>query len=410
MKVALLTLGCRVNQSESSVIEGTLKTNGVTIVNLNDNPDYCIVNTCTVTQKSDYNSRQLIRRAAKQGARVIVTGCYSQLRADDVASIQGVTEIVDNGKKHEIVDRILGKPLDPFYGESNLSRPCLKVQDGCNFSCSYCSVPLARGKSMSTPVDEVLRRSEEIVDGGYQEIVITGIHLGTYGSDLMPKTNLVELIKRILRKTKIHRLRLSSIEIGEIGDELIELMQDDRLCKHLHLPLQSGSNSILRLMRRNYNKESFGLVLNRIHSRIQNISIGTDIIVGFPGEGEKEFSQTLHMLKDSPFTYMHIFPFSARPGTDAFNFNNRPSSRIVKSRSEKLVELNENKKETYVKEQLGRTLEVIVEDKVDKDTFSGTSGNYLKVLITGKGVAKGNVVSIRSERVCKGQLVGSPIR
>jgi threonylcarbamoyladenosine tRNA methylthiotransferase MtaB len=410
MRVALLTLGCRVNQSESSVIEGTLEANGVTIVNLNDNPDYCIVNTCTVTQKSDYNSRQMIRRGVRNGARVIVTGCYAQLRPDEIASIQGVTEIVDNRRKYEIIHKILEKPLEPCFGKSSHSRPYLKVQDGCNFTCSYCSVPIARGKSVSTPVEDVLRRAGQLVDEGYQEIVITGIHLGTYGNDLLPKTGLVSLIKRILLETKIHRLRLSSIEIGEVNDELIELIQEDRLCRHLHLPLQSGSNAILGAMRRNYSRESFIRSLDRIHSRIRNVSIGTDVIVGFPGEGASEFAETLELLENAPVTYMHIFPFSARPGTEAYHYKDRPSSGTVRSRLEKLRELNAEKKERYLNAQLDAILEVVVEEKVCGDAFSGTSDNYLKVLSSGKGILKGSVVSVRPERVCDGHLEGSLIR
>jgi threonylcarbamoyladenosine tRNA methylthiotransferase MtaB len=410
MRVALLTLGCRVNQSESSVIEGTLEANGVTIVNINDNPDYCVVNTCSVTQKSDYNSRQMIRRGVKNGAKVIVTGCYSQLRPDEISSIQGVTEIVDSRKKYEIINRILDRPLAPFFGRSSHSRPNLKVQDGCNFACSYCSVPIARGRSTSTPVEEVIRRAKELVDGGYQEIVITGVHLGIYGKDLAPVSGLAELIKGILLKTKIHRLRLSSIEIGEVSDEMLELMQEDRLCKHLHLPLQSGSNSVLRAMRRNYTIESFSRSLRKIHSRIGNISIGTDIIIGFPGEGEKEAHKTMEMLEESPFSYMHIFPFSARPGTEAYRFKDRPSPGTVKSRMEKLLELSSRKKERFLNEQLDTILEAVVEDKISEDSFSGTSGNFVKVLVCGKGIVKGSVVRVRPEKVSNNQIEGSLIK
>jgi threonylcarbamoyladenosine tRNA methylthiotransferase MtaB len=284
MKVTLLTLGCRVNQSESAVIEGSLQAAGATIVDLNDNPDFCIVNTCTVTAKSDYNSRQIIRRAAKTGARIIVTGCYSQLRPDVVGEIPGVVRVVGNEKKFEIPQLLSDEPTPLFFGSYRHSRPSLKVQDGCNFRCSYCAVPRARGNSRSVAAEEVVRRVREIVAGGYKELVLTGIHLGTYGHDLPEKITLNILIKKILQDTKIHRIRLSSLEVGEVDDELIEIFQDKRICKHLHVPLQSGSNRVLKLMKRTYNIGNYTSRIEAIISRTDNLSLGTDIIIGFPGE------------------------------------------------------------------------------------------------------------------------------
>lgn len=406
MKVALLTLGCRVNQSESSVIEGTLKKNDVTIVNLSDNPDYCIINTCTVTAKSDYNSRQLIRKALKTGAKVIVTGCYSQLRAKEVKAISGLSEIIENEKKYEIINILTHKQAKLFFGNYSRSRPYLKVQDGCNFSCSYCSVPLARGRSRSVPPEHIIERAQIIEAEGYNEIVLTGIHLGTYGRDLREKTNLNALLKKILLTTGIYRIRLSSMEINEIDDEFMELLQEDRVCKHLHLPLQSGSNKILRLMKRNYTAEYFSEKVEKIALKTENISLGTDVIVGFPEEGEDDFSHTFDLISRHPFAYLHIFPFSARPLTKASLMINRPSNNTVKDRMGKIIGLNKKKRCEYMYKQLNKPADIIIEERINGEIVSGTSNNYLKIAVISKEYIKGSVVIVRPTKIKNDVLEG----
>lgn len=410
MKVALLTLGCRVNQSESSVIEGTLKENGITIVNLSDNPDFCIINTCTVTSKSDYQSRQLIRRAARTGAKVLVTGCYSELKSKEATSIPGVFKLIENQRKYEITDIVMGTKTDPFYGNCNRSRPYLKVQDGCNFKCAYCSVPLARGKSRSIPVEDAVRTAHFISEQGYNEIVLTGIHLGTYGFDLKEKANLTDLIKKILLETKIHRLRLSSLEINEINDEFIELLQEDRICRHLHLPLQSGSDKILNLMKRRYSVQQFSKKVMMIFRKVENISLGSDIIAGFPGEGEEEFLKTYTLLRELPFSYLHIFPFSPRPYTEAAEMPTKPSRDVVRKRLEELLELNRIIRARYVSSQLSRILEVIVEEKINEEIVAGTSSNYLKISALSDIYNRGSLVFVRPTSIVGGALRGSVIR
>ncbi len=406
MKVSVLTLGCRVNQSESSVIEGTLKENGVTIVDLKENPDICVVNTCTVTAKSDYNSRQLIRKAANAGAKVIVTGCYSHLRNDEVRSIPGVIELVDNTKKYDIVNIITGKKNDLVFSYFSRSRPHLKVQDGCNFICSYCSVPLARGKSKSVPLADILKRVKTIEAAGYNEVVLTGVHLGSYGKDLADKSSLKLLLKAILKSTSIKRIRLSSLEINEVDDELIELLQDIRLCSHIHLPLQSGSDTILQLMKRNYTLSEFSSKAHMILSKVDNISIGSDIIVGFPGEGDEEFMNTYNFLNSFPFSYLHIFPFSARPATEASKMVDRVQNNIIKNRLDILIELNRAKKRAYIQKQLHSVLDIIIEEK-DNDGYAlGTSGNYIKVSVPFENAIKGSIVFVRTLRVSGNLLEG----
>lgn len=270
MKISILTLGCKVNQAESSLIEGALKSNGNEIVDIVEKPDVCIVNTCTVTAKSDYQSRQLIRRAYRAGARVFVTGCYSELNKESVQSMKGVEAIVNNTNKLNIISKLSNKTIDASscFPTASKSRFFLKIQDGCNYSCTYCTIPKARGASKSIIPDTVVRQAGEAVSSGYNEIVLTGIHLGTYGLDLKPKVTLSQVIKTILKQTTIMRIRLSSIEVSEIDDELLDLLTDKRICNHLHIPLQSGDNRILELMNRTYNSGQFSFKIKGISKRM----------------------------------------------------------------------------------------------------------------------------------------------
>jgi threonylcarbamoyladenosine tRNA methylthiotransferase MtaB len=395
MKVSVLTLGCRVNQSESAIIEGNLKKFGCSIVGLSEYPDYCVVNTCTVTAKSDYQSRQLIRRAVRSGAKVIVTGCYSQLRPDEIRKIGGVVDIVKNNKKLNIIKMLSNNNESITFSYSCKSRPYLKVQDGCNLTCTYCTVPMARGKSRSLEISEALKRAEEIEASGYNEIVLTGIDLGSYGHDLKPKVKLSDLLKTLLKETKIHRIRLSSIEIRKVDDELIELLQEQRICNHIHLPLQSGDNTILRFMNRMYTSEKYVSTIENITKRVPDIAIGTDVIVGFPGEGDKEFLNTKKLLDSIPIAYMHIFPFSSRPNTLASKMCMQNASSIKRERLSELKALNFKKKMAYMSSQINKTLDVITEEQCTDNISIGTSSNYLKVKVPTNGYPKGAHVCVR---------------
>lgn len=412
MKVSVLTLGCKVNQSESTIIEGNLKRFGCSIVNLSEHPDYCIVNTCTVTAKSDYQSRQLIRRAAKAGAKVIVTGCYSQLMPDYIKNIKGVVNIIDNKNKLSIINMLTNNIASITFSYSSRSRPYLKVQDGCNFSCTYCIIPMARGRSSSLNVSEVLRQASEFEAAGYNEIVLTGIHLGYYGYDLKPKSKLSELLKTILKKTKICRIRLSSIEIKEVDNELIELLQEQRVCKHIHLPLQSGDNTILRLMNRMYTSKGYISTVENILKKVPDIAIGTDVIVGFPGEGDKEFLNTKKLLDSIPIAYMHIFPFSSRSNTLASKMGMQNAPSVKRERFSELKALNIKKKMAYMSLQMNKTLDIIIEEHLTDNTSIGTSSNYLKVKMPSNRYPKGDCVYVRvsgiEENIVKGDLIEKP--
>jgi threonylcarbamoyladenosine tRNA methylthiotransferase MtaB len=410
MKVSVLTLGCRVNQSESDIIEGNLKNFGWDKVNLTESPDYCIINTCSVTAKSDYQSRQLIRRAVRSGAKVIVTGCYSQQNQEEVKNIQGVFRIVQNVNKYHIINMLSNANESYTFTQANRSRPYLKIQDGCNHACSYCSVPFTRGESVSIPVSEVIRQAMAIDAAGFHEIVITGIHLGSYGYDLKHKSKLSYILRSILNKTTIKRIRLSSIGIKDIDNELIDLLLDERICRHLHLPLQSGSDDILRLMNRMYSAKNYITTIEKIIKKAPGLAIGTDVIVGFPGEGEKEFSETRQLLDNLPITYIHTFPFSVRPHTLAAKMANQNTSAVKNERVKELKALSDRKKMTYMLSQMDKTLDIIIEGHRSDNTSIGTSSNYLKVKIPINRCPKGAFVTVRissiiEDNCLRGELV-----
>jgi threonylcarbamoyladenosine tRNA methylthiotransferase MtaB len=395
MKVSVLTLGCRVNQSESDMIEGNLRKLGWSKVGLTESPDYCIINTCSVTAKSDYQSRQLIRKAARSGARVIVTGCYSQLNEDVVRNMQGVFKVVSNANKSNIIKMITGKDKRSTFIPVNRSRPYLKIQDGCNRTCSYCSVPLARGRSRSVQVSEVVRLATEINAAGYHEIVITGIHLGSYGYDLKYQVKLSHILKLILKTTRIRRIRLSSIDILDIDSELLELIQDERVCRHLHLPLQSGSDKILKLMRRRYSSRDYTTIIEKILKGSSSIALGTDVIVGFPGEGDSEFKNTKRLLHDLPITYIHAFPFSPRANTLAAKMAAQNAPMVKRERVSELKALSDSKRRAYMISRMQKIVDVVVEQHGIDDTSMGTSSDYLKVRIPSNGYPTGTLVGVR---------------
>ncbi len=374
-------------------IEHALNLAGHQIVEMSDKPDLCIINTCAVTAKADYQSRQLINRAIKKTSDVIVTGCYAELNHEQIKKRYCDIRIVRNVEKDNIINMLKQKKssnlevkfnLDtvPFHRPDIISRhrPIIKVQDGCNYSCSYCTIPMARGKSRSFPVENVLNEIRMYESLGFKEVVLTGIHLGTYGYDLKPKIRLTFLLKEILKNTNIPRIRLSSLEIKEIDEELIELLSEARLCSHLHIPLQSGDDNILKLMNRMYSVDDFYKGIEKIISLVPGISIGTDIIVGFPGEGEPEFNNTVSLIESLPFAYTHVFPFSPRPGTRAVSLPGHVSDYIKKERLQILRQIGLKKKSLFIKNQIGNTVSVILEERI-KGYFLGTTDNFIKIHI-----------------------------
>lgn len=430
LKVGLTTLGCKVNQCDSAALAESLQAANFSLVPFSAYADAYIINTCTVTAFADFQARQLIRRALRTNprARIIVTGCYAQTQAELLAAIDGVTFVVGNDQKHKIAG-LLSHPLSDrpriFVGDIFLqkqfpsappsrlagrTRAFFKIQDGCNAFCSYCIVPFARGKSRSLPVPDVLKGAQNFTLQNYREIVLTGIHLGYYGHDLQPRTDLSQTLERLLPQNPKTRFRLSSIEPNEISDDLLHLFgRFDNLCPHLHIPLQSGDDSILKMMKRSYDTALYRALIENVARTVVDIAVGIDVMVGFPGEGEEEFGHTRRLLEELPVAYLHVFPYSERPGTAALAIHPKVPEKIKKERAAILREVGVKKKEAFARRFLGKTLPVLVEQTRDKKTglAKGFSHNYLPVLLDKSPASLVNtLVRVKIEKVQEGKLTG----
>lgn len=431
-RVAIQTLGCKVNQFESAAIEGQLKGKGYTIVPFSQLADAYIINTCAVTAKADYQSRQLVRRAMRNNpaARIIVTGCYVQTASREMLEFcySGHVCLVGNDQKMNILTYLTPckaeksfeiyvgaiediKCISPFVVECfpHRTRAFLRLQDGCNAFCSYCIVPYARGRSRSLPPAEVVNQARRLVESGHQEIVITGINLGQYGLDLTPPTSLDRLLELLEKVDELHRLRISSLEPTEITKQTIARIAKSKLiCPHFHIPLQSGSTEILKKMNRHYTPEFYRDTINMIHETLPKAAIGADVMVGFPGEGEKEFKDTYDLLSALPITYLHVFRYSLRRGTVAYAFPQTVNAKTTATRAKQLKELGLLKKKAFYFGNLGQKASLLIEGR-DPHTklYKGLTPNYIPVLIDAKGLSMNGLVDIRIERILGDQVVGA---
>lgn len=411
MRVTISTLGCKSNQYDSSAIEETLVSAGFECVPFPGPAEACIINTCTVTGRTDQENRQLIRRARRfnPSAVVIVTGCYAQVFPEEVSRVEGVDYVLGNPEKGRILDYLMarlrgegpkvevGNPDTPLNlkagGSSGRTRVYLKVQDGCNNRCSYCIIPYARGRARSLSLKDVLEGCDGLVDRGYKEIVLTGIHLGSYGLDI--GVSLVGLLKAIEKRGYPFRIRLSSLDPDEVTEDLMEVMsQSSVICNHLHLPLQSGDDDVLRRMGRSYNASLFAERVERLTDLIPGISIGVDVMVGFPGEGEREFINTYRLLEDLPLAYLHIFPFSRRRGTPAYGFKEQVGGRVIKERCGFLRGLDRLKRKRFYEANIGKRVSLLIEGDGGEGTFKGRSRNYIPVYIEGNEDLRGKEVDV----------------
>ena len=433
MKISLATLGCKVNQYDSAALAEILQREGHTVVPFPAPAELYIVNTCTVTGKTDDQSRQLIRRIHRSdpSAPIVVTGCYAQMSPGDLMAIEGVSLILGNGEKPRINRwiRDMGTTAGTVHVEDperetacfapavtglpGRTRAFLKIQDGCNASCSYCIVPHARGRSRSLSPHEVLDRIAFLSVKGFREVVLTGIHLGTYGEDRFPKTSLLDLLNRIEERGDVKRLRLSSIEPVEVSGDLISHWKNSSiLCRHAHIPLQSGSDAILGKMGRPYDGDFFRFLVRSLLQAMPDMAIGVDVMAGFPGEGEAEFQSTLSLLRDLPLAYFHVFPYSKRPGTAAVHFPDHVPEKVKKRRVDELRQLSSEKREAFGRKFIGKPLLVLVEGKKDRRTgwMKGFSDNYISCLIPDGGTALVNsIVPVIPKETKGGVLVGNVI-
>ncbi len=408
-------------------MEGLLRDSGFEIVENGSDADICIVNTCSVTGRSDAEARRIMRQAARAGSRVIATGCYAQLRPDEISRISGVDLVIGNAEKTSISDHVRristnhGRtinnlkrhatyPLEVHPYFSKRARGFLKIQDGCNFACSYCTIPMARGKSRSLPPDDAIRAMEVMSEQGFREIVLTGIHIGSYGSDLNDGSDLLLLLTRAAERFPEVRFRLSSIEPHEFRYEYIDLMKSGNVCPHLHIPLQSGSDHILRLMKRGYTTGNYQHLINEIFTRYPEVSIGADVIVGFPGESGKDFDSTVKLINDLPLSYLHVFPYSKRPDTEAAIMNDHIRPEIMRERVSLLREISKKKKNIYMTKNIGRILDVIVEKWVDSTrSYRAISGNYLRLFIPKKGLKLSDRLLVKVKSLTESGLLAKPV-
>ena len=430
MRVAIKTLGCRQNQSESDALQESLRRDGHTAVGPDEAADLFIINTCAVTQEADADSRQMIRRAVRHNpsARVVVTGCYAQVAAGEVAAIPGVDLVAGNSEKAQLPalisdlrDRKLPliavgdiqrasrfTALPPPVGAVR-SRALLKVQDGCNYRCTFCIVPETRGPSRSQPNDAALRDLRALVDAGYPEVVLTGTHLGTYGRDLPIGSSIAGLVARMLEVAAPARLRLSSLDPHEVGEDLSALFSRfGNFCRHLHLPLQSGDEAVLKRMRRPHTADDFRRLVDRLAEAVPGIAVGTDVIVGFPGEGDAEFENTYRLLDRLPIAYLHVFSYSQRKGTVAASMPDQVPKGVRAARSIALRALSEAKWQKFRQTQVGQSFTAVVLDGRDARTgrLKALTDNYITVGIQDAEGCIGRTVDLSIETVTERETVG----
>jgi threonylcarbamoyladenosine tRNA methylthiotransferase MtaB len=422
-KIAISTLGCKVNQYDSAFMEEALREKGYQIVDFHSPADIYIINTCTVTQKTDYQSRQLIRRAHKENpqAKIIVTGCYAQVAPQALAHLPGVSLILGNAEKLKIAEFITspgGKTLPslivsditqehcfedpPLHSFPHHTRAFLKIQDGCESFCAYCIVPYARGKPRSLALEEVLKRLVLLGNAGFKEVVLTGIHLGAYGVDLTPPRTLLALLKAIEKEKPLLRIRLSSLEPMDIDRTLIEFLSaSTTICPHLHLPLQSGNDEILKRMNRPYNSDDFKKLVATLSRAIPQLCLGVDVIVGFPGEGDHHFLSTYQLLEELPISYFHVFPYSKREKTPATRFPDQVPHTLMSIRGETLRTLGRKKRHCFYSTYLGKKLMVLIEEQRDRHSscLKGRSRNYIPVLLDGPESLKNQELEVEIARI-----------
>ena len=425
----IITLGCKVNQYESACLREALLRTGWVEAPKGVKAEVNIVNTCIVTQRASSQSRQAIRRAIKEspGSLTAAVGCYPQVFPEELRSIKGLDLLADNTAKARLPEGFqhLEKDVRPvvvseacfshafsdFLPISDRTRAMLKIQDGCDSFCSYCIVPYARGPVRSLEPERVMASLAALSERGYKEVVLTGIHLGRYGTDLKPALGLKDLLSLIGRQRLPLRIRLSSLEPKEIDQEIIEMVASEGwLCRHFHIPLQSGDEVILRRMNRHYGREEFRKLIETIRAKVPLAAVGVDILAGFPGEDEQAYLRTYHLVKDLPLSYFHVFPFSPRKGTPASTFGAQVPQKEIRIRTDQLRVLGERKRRTFYESCLGEDFEVLTEGWHEKgSTIKGLSDNYLPLVFPSSQMSQNERVRVRAERVEKRTVLGSRV-
>ncbi len=423
-KVAFISLGCKVNQYETNAMSQEFVANNYEVVDFTDVADVYIVNTCTVTNIADRKSRQMLRRVKEinPGAVLVATGCYAQVGKEELEKIEDIDLIIGNNEKKDIVDIIenycneteaiisdvMHQKEYVEFGTTTYTektRAVVKIQDGCDRFCSYCIIPYARGRVRSRKLENIVAEVEQIVDKGLQEIVITGIHIASYGKDFNFDITLIDLLEELNKIKGLKRIRLGSIEPTIITEEFVDrLSKLDKICDHFHLSLQSGCDETLKRMNRRYTCEEFENGTKLLRKAFPNAALTTDVIVGFPGETDEEFNITYDFLKRIAFYKMHVFKYSQRKGTKAAVMPNQVDGSVKEKRSKELIELSDKNEEMYNSKYVGKTVEVLFEEK-DGDYYKGHTTNYIEVFAKGENLE--NVIcNVRVSESFRNHLVG----
>ncbi|MCC0639170.1 tRNA (N(6)-L-threonylcarbamoyladenosine(37)-C(2))-methylthiotransferase MtaB [Clostridioides sp. ES-S-0049-03] len=416
-KVAFYTLGCKVNQYETEAMLELFEKDGYEQVNSEEYADVYVINTCTVTHMSDRKSRQYIRRVKKKNpdAIIAVVGCYSQVLPEEILDIEEVNLVMGTNDRRKIVEEIrridASKKVSTVddimkvkaFEEIEISqtngktRAFMKIQDGCDRFCTYCIIPYARGRVRSRDIDSIVDEVKKLAKNGYKEVVLTGIHVASYGKDLKDKDiKLLDVIKQINEIDAIERIRLSSVEPILFTDEFVnEVLKMEKVCPHYHLSLQSGCDETLKRMNRRYTTEEYKTIVDRLRDKIPNVAITTDVIVGFPGETNEEFKQTYNFLKDIELSQMHIFKYSPRKGTPAATMENQIDPQMKHFRSEQLLNLSKENFSKFATKFIGSELEVLFEQNIEGNKFEGLTSNYIRVVVESDKNIQGQILKVK---------------
>jgi threonylcarbamoyladenosine tRNA methylthiotransferase MtaB len=425
MRFAIATLGCKVNQYDSAIIESRLGTLGLERREFNEPADVYIVNTCTVTDRADAESLRIARRARRlnPNARVVMTGCFAQASPETLARHREVDAIVGLGRLDDLERAVMGDAAERVM-VSNLrkerapielsgvtlaghSRAFLKLQEGCDQFCTFCIVPFSRGMSRSVEPRRIVAAIDELDARGFREVILSGVHLGGYGKDLDPPVELADLLEMLAERSPIDRIRISSLDPEELSDRIIDIIsQSEKICAHLHLPLQAGEDGTLARMRRRYDTAYFRDRVERVLAAMPDAGIGTDIIVGFPGETPSDFERSFRFVEDLPLSYFHVFPYSVRAGTTAAKLPGKVAAGEVKRRGALMRELGERKREVFAEKLVGQKLKVLLEESTEDGELGGYSRNYVRVLTRGPASQLNRELEVEASFVKGARLVG----
>ncbi|SHG72560.1 tRNA (N(6)-L-threonylcarbamoyladenosine(37)-C(2))-methylthiotransferase MtaB [Asaccharospora irregularis] len=416
-KVAFYTLGCKVNQYETEAMLELFEKDGYEQVDSEEYADVYVINTCTVTHMSDRKSRQYIRRVKRKNpdAVIAVVGCYSQVSPEEILEIEEVNLVMGTNDRRKIVEEV--KKIDATKKASTVddimkvkafeeieisqtngkTRAFMKIQDGCDRYCTYCIIPYARGRVRSRDLDSIISEVEKLVDNGYKEVVLTGIHIASYGKDLRDsEIKLLDIIKEINKVEGIERIRLSSVEPILFTDEFVsEVSKMKKVCPHYHLSLQSGCDETLKRMNRRYTTQEYKQIVDRLRENIPNVAITTDVIVGFPGETNEEFQKTYEFLKEIELSQMHIFKYSPRKGTPAATMENQVDPQMKHFRSEKLINLAKENFNKFTNKFIGQDLEVLFEQNIGNNRYEGLTPNYIRVVVESDKDIRGEIKKVK---------------